>query len=112
MYAIKLNGDGRCKTLLEDIQQSLKILLNTPKGTRIYDPDYGCDAMAYVDRPQWEMQMLMVEITKQVKRYEPRIELQQIFIIGADTSATGALSIKASFIVIETSEAYREFSLL
>ncbi len=111
MYAIKLNGTGRCKTLLEDILQSIKILLNTPKGSRIYDPDYGCDAMAYVDRPQWEMQMLMVEITKQVKKYEPRIELKQIFILGSEIEQ-GKFTIKGSFTVIETNETYQEVSLL
>lgn len=111
MYAIKLNGDGRCKTLIEDIQQSLKILISTPKGTRIFDANYGCDAMAYVDRPQWSMQMLMVDITKQVKRYEPRIELHQIYIVNADTE-NGAFAIKATFTVIQTNEKHMELSLL
>ncbi|ANS86931.1 hypothetical protein VSVS12_03222 [Vibrio scophthalmi] len=110
-YAIRLDGEGRCQTLKEDVLQSLKVLLHTPKGTRIYDPEYGCDAMSYVDRPQWEMSKLMVDITRQVKKYEPRIEMSQIFVVASEM-ALGQFSIRATFTLLETGEQFREISLL
>ncbi|MBE8578712.1 GPW/gp25 family protein [Vibrio sp. OPT18] len=111
MYAIRLNGEGRCETLKEDVLQSLKILLHTPKGTRIYDPEYGCDAMSYVDRPQWEMSSLMVEITKQVNKYEKRITLGQLF-VGPSEMDNGQFAIRASMTIHETGEYLDKVSLL
>ncbi|EMD1175053.1 GPW/gp25 family protein [Vibrio harveyi] len=111
MYAIRLNGEGRCESLYEDILQSLKILILTPKGTRIFDPEYGCDAMSYTDRPQWEMSTLMVEITKQVAKYEKRVTLAQIYATPSAMEG-GQFSIKATFTINETGEQIREASLL
>lgn len=98
MYAIKLGG-GRCQNVLDDIQQSLRIIIYTPKGVRIYDPDYGCDALAYIDRPQWEMQRLMIDITNQVAKYEKRIQLQEIYPQLSDIK-NGQFYIKATFILL------------
>lgn len=78
MFSIRLNGDGRCETLEEDISQSLRLILFTPKGTRIYQPEYGCDAMSYIDRPIWTLQQLIVDIAKQVAKYETRITLERV----------------------------------
>ncbi|HIF9333076.1 TPA: GPW/gp25 family protein [Photobacterium damselae] len=99
MYAIKLGSGGRCKNIIEDIHQSLRVIIYTPKGTRIFDPEYGCDALAYIDRPQWEMQKLMIDITNQVAKYEKRIRLQEIYPEQSDI-ANGQFSIKASFILL------------
>lgn len=77
-YSLRVNGIGRCETLDEDISQSLQIILFTPKGNRIYHADYGCDAMSYIDRPIWALQQLMVDIAKQVSRYEPRVVLERV----------------------------------
>lgn len=96
MYAIKLGGSGRIHDLLEDIQQSLKIIIYTPKGTRIYDPIYGCDALSYIDRPQWEMQKLMIDIANQIEKYEKRIHLQEIYPQQSNIEK-GQFSIKATF---------------
>ncbi|WP_446516047.1 GPW/gp25 family protein [Photobacterium damselae] len=96
MYAIKLGGSGRCDSLLDDIHQSMKIIIYTPKGTRIYDPDYGCDALAYIDRPQWEMQKLMIDITNQIAKYEKRVQLQEIYPQQSNIE-DGKFSIKATF---------------
>ncbi|WP_108945624.1 GPW/gp25 family protein [Shewanella halifaxensis] len=107
MYAIRLNGTGRCETLIEDIMQSIRMIVFTPKGSRIFDNEYGCSAMDYVDRPQWELQKLIIDMTRSIAKYETRIELSQI-IIDAAKLANGEVSFKLTFTLVETGESLEQ----
>ncbi|AUZ76232.1 MULTISPECIES: GPW/gp25 family protein [Aeromonas] len=79
MYGLHLKSWGRRNlTLKEDVEQSLGVLLRTRKGEKIWDPNYGCDLVTYLDRTNWHLQLAIVAILESVTRYEPRVQLLRV----------------------------------
>lgn len=76
LYALEQNEDE-----LDDIKQSLWMLLFTSKGERIYLPDYGVGVLDYIDRPHYQAQRLMVDIAEGVDEFEPRVKLSKLDIL-------------------------------
>ncbi|NAW59315.1 MULTISPECIES: GPW/gp25 family protein [unclassified Vibrio] len=102
-YSMKLNGRGRHTDLVSDIKQSLFMIVYTGKGERIYRPDYAADALAYLDKPQWEVQGLKVSIAESVAKYEPRVRLESIIVTQTDLPQ-GIIGIKLSCQILATSQ--------
>ena len=66
------------ESLEEELSQNLAFLLSTPKGSVLMMRDFGIDT-ELLDRATNEAKMkLKVEIYRQVKRYEPRVEIKNI----------------------------------
>ena len=67
-------------TGIEDIQQSLTILLNTQIGERFLRPTYGCDLHKYLfeEIDLGFCHYLQDLIAKAIARYEPRITVTEI----------------------------------
>lgn len=64
---------------LADVQQCIRTILFTQKGTAVLVPDFGIDLLAYIDRPINETKAaLRREILEQMERYEPRAEIERI----------------------------------
>ncbi len=84
IYSLKFNSDERNASLLDDIRQSLSMIIFTSKNERIYLPDYGADALAYLDKPPWELVKLQVAIVEQTAKYEKRVTVKEVVIISAD----------------------------
>jgi uncharacterized protein len=65
---------------VEDINQSLHILLSTITGERIMQPKYGCDMNEFVFEPVTTT--LRTVMTDKIKTalliYEPRIEVEKV----------------------------------
>ena len=79
MYGLHLKSWGRRNlSLKEDVEQSLGVLLRTRKGEKIWDPNYGCDLVKYLDRTNWHLQLAIVAILESVTRYEPRVKLLRV----------------------------------
>ena len=51
MYALRINDSSseieRIDNLIEDIEQSIEVILTTPKGAKIWEPEFGCGLMNY-----------------------------------------------------------------
>jgi len=68
---------------VEDIEQSLTILLNTRPGERVMRPDYGCGLQDLMFEPLSESLITYIKdlITKAILFHEPRVQLRNIDII-------------------------------
>ncbi len=101
MYAIKINGNGRCQSLVEDIFQSIKIILLTRKGEKIHDPDFGCGVWDELDRPHTRAPYIVKEVYKALRKYEPRIEVLSVVPKMLDV---GRLEVEIEFIIKDTNQ--------
>lgn len=76
----KATGNTAMSTGLEDIFESLHILLSTSIGERVMQPDYGCNLKDYVFDP---MSVAMGAYIKRLVEdaiiyFEPRITLEKV----------------------------------
>jgi phage baseplate assembly protein W len=74
------NGDFKTYEGLEVIMQSIYVILNTPKGSRVWQPEFGCGVMEYIwdladDKTVSKMQS---EIESALARWEPRIGVKSV----------------------------------
>ena len=62
------------------IKQSIIALINTHKGSRVYDPNFGTDLykLVYELNIQRTRNIAKAEITEAVKKYEPRAEITSV----------------------------------
>lgn len=74
-----LNSNGDVSTVKNgnSIKQAMTLLLNTPKGSRIFSPDYGCRIRGFLFEPFDEStaKQIGVEIQEAITNYENRIEI-------------------------------------
>lgn len=72
---------------IEDIDQSLNILLSTALGERVMQPKYGCDLTDYVFESlnSSVIGYLKDRVTNAILFYEPRIRVEQIEITSSDS---------------------------
>lgn len=110
IYSLKLGGDGRNATLLEDIHQALYMIIYTSKTERIHMPDYAADALSYLDKPYWAVQGLQVAIAESVAKYEKRVTLTEVLVTSLKPEA-GLITIALSCKINESGvREYFEFS--
>jgi len=83
MYALKLNPEEKdlrqIDNLIEDIEQSITIILLTPKGSKIFEPEFGSDLLNYIDKlaPQY-IPRIVAEVWRAIQRWEPRVNLLKV----------------------------------
>lgn len=84
----------------EDIRQSLRILLSTTQGERIFRPEYGCNIRKWVFSKMnlSERTLITDTIQQAVKKGEPRIALTKVDVIIKD-EYEGILSIHLDYII-------------
>lgn len=72
---------------IEDIDQSLNILLSTALGERVMQPKYGCDLTDYVFESlnSSVIGYLKDRVTNAILFYEARIRVEQIEITSSDS---------------------------
>lgn len=87
------------------INQSLFILFETPKGSRLMMPAFGSDIHKYKFDPldRVLMEKLRYTMTEDVKRWEPRISLTSIeFLATPETVDNNTLYVSISYRVINS----------
>ena len=83
MYALKLNPEEKdlrqIDNLIEDIEQSITIILLTPKGSKIFEPEFGSDLLFYIDKlaPQY-IPRIVAEVWRAIQKWEPRVNLLKV----------------------------------
>lgn len=88
------------------INQSLFILFETPKGSRLMMPEFGSDIRKYRFDPldRVLMERLRYTITEDIKRWEPRISLSSIEFLADDQAIDNStLYISITYRIINTS---------
>lgn len=93
---------------LEDIEQSLTILLTTRPGERVMRSDYGCSLEDLLFEPMNESLLTYVRnlIDQSILYYEPRIKLNQIDILEDDNLLEGRLKVAVDFTMRSTNSRF------
>lgn len=87
------------------INQSLFILFDTPKGSRLMMPEFGSDIHKYRFDPLTKvlMEKLRYTIVEDIKRWEPRVVVTKIeFLADAAAVDNSILYISISYYIINT----------
>lgn len=76
---------GTCGEVVEglrDIDQAIRIILTTPKGSDPHRPEFGSDLHLYLDWPTNRVTPHLVrEAVDAISRWEPRISVVQVQIV-------------------------------
>jgi len=85
---------------VEDIEQSLTLLLSTRPGERVMRPDYGCNLEDMLFEPVSTSLITYIKdlISKAVLYYEPRVDLQEV-VIHTNAVAEGMVLIELDIVV-------------
>jgi len=82
MYALDLSrapaAGARLPDLLADIRQSLAVIVGTPPGAKIHDPEFGCSLWDAVDRPMGAVPAVVAAVVHAVRRDEPRVSVERV----------------------------------
>lgn len=74
-----LGTSGEVVKGLRDIDQSVRIILATPKGVDPHRPDFGCNLHLYLDWPTQRVTPYLVrEAVDAISRWEPRVTVIQV----------------------------------
>jgi phage baseplate assembly protein W len=92
---------------VEDIERSLKILLDTRRGERVMLPDYGCNLDVLLFEPITIT--LISYITDMIKTavmyYEPRIKIDKL-VVSPDEAIEGKILISLDYTVKSTNSRF------
>lgn len=74
-----LHPSGERVSGVEEIQQCLRLILGTPKGSDPHRPDFGSDLHRYLDMSvERALPHVVRETVEAIRRWEPRCELHQV----------------------------------
>ena len=93
-WSLKLGEPGSVVENLSDINQCIKVILETRKGTRAHEPLFGCDAWQYIDWPRTEaIPHVIAAVIEAVEEWEPRVDLVSVIPV-ADEDGTGNIRLQ------------------
>lgn len=75
----RLDELGSIVTNIDDINQSIAIILSTPKGSDPHRPDFGSDIWRYIDWPIPRATPYIVrEAVLAIEKWEPRVAVSRL----------------------------------
>jgi phage baseplate assembly protein W len=82
-FALKIDPERatlkQIDNLIEDIEQSITTILLTPKGTNIFEPEFGSELLSYLDRPAPQyIPRIVAEVWRAIQRWEPRVNILKV----------------------------------
>ena len=91
----------------EDVEEALKIILNTHKGERIMREEFGSNVFNYVFRPidETSRNLLKIEVEQAILNWEPRVKDVEV-IIDKDIHNDNKLLIQISYVVRKTNNLF------
>jgi hypothetical protein len=73
---------------IEDIRQSIRIILETPQGSDPLRPEFGSNIYQYIDRPIDRARPHLVrEAVRAIRRWEPRVTVVRVQVEQGDGPA-------------------------
>jgi uncharacterized protein len=99
----KMNAGVEMASDLEDISQSIRIILSTTPGERIMQPDFGCNLRSLVfERADATLEPALNHlIYHALLNYEPRVIFHDATIISRD-EAGGIMEVNVDYSIIST----------
>lgn len=74
---------------LRDIDQAIRIILTTPKGSDAHRPEFGSDLHLYIDWPHDRVTPYLVrETVEAVRRWETRVAVVQVQVLIEEVHLT------------------------
>jgi hypothetical protein len=105
-----VSGSVELVSEVEDIYQSLQILLSTRLGERVMQPSYGCNLMDYQFEPvnNTFLGYLQDLVERAILFHEPRIVVEKVNITEPEAFELleGVLLISIDFVVARTNTRY------
>jgi len=97
---LKENGSIEMVSDVDDIVQSMKIILSTRKGERVTNPYFGCSMHDFLFEPNNEITSNMITdaIRNALIEYEPRIIVEDINVDFAE-QLEGIVNIELNYVV-------------
>lgn len=78
-WSPKLGEPGSVVESLDDINQCIKVILETPKGSRAHEPLFGSDVWQFLDQPLSEaLPRIINAVIEAVEEWEPRAKLTSV----------------------------------
>lgn len=97
---ISPEGDFYTSKNIEVILQSIFVILVTPPGSRIWQPDFGCRLLHMIYAPETDetLEEAKQEVKSALEKWEPRIKIKNIETDFYGDRYNKGLSVKISFI--------------
>jgi phage baseplate assembly protein W len=81
-----LGTSGAVVEGLRDIDQAIRIILTTPKGSDAHRPEFGSDIHLYIDWPVNRVTPHLVrEAVDAIRRWETRVSVVQVLVLVEDS---------------------------
>ncbi len=88
-WSPKLEQIGEIVEDLDDINQCIRVILNTPKGSRAHEPLFGTDLWKYIDHPVNEaIPNIIREAVDAINIWETRIKIVKVVPVIDGSHAT------------------------
>lgn len=85
-YGEKMKLSTEFYDIVEDINQSIYVILATRKGEKIFEPDFGCSIWDLLDTGVENVSQIISAIVNSIKKWEQRIDLEDVKIERFDNS--------------------------
>lgn len=93
-WSIKLDDPGSVVENLDDINQCLRVILETPKGSRAHEPLFGCDVWLFLDQPLTHaLPGIINAVIEAVEEWEPRAKLTSVVPVTTE-AASGKITLQ------------------
>lgn len=93
-WSPKLGEFGAIVENFDDIEQCIRIILSTPRGSDPHRPTFATGLFNYIDYPQTAVkQFLIKEVFESLLTWEPRIEIDEVN-ISFNQSDLGSIEIE------------------
>lgn len=104
---IASNGDLSTKINKEAIKQSVRMIIETARGSRIFLPSYGARIKSFLFEPfdEYTATRIGEELRESIENYEKRVSLLDIN-VGMDMSTT-TYNIEVAYQIINTIQVER-----
>jgi len=100
-WSIKLDEPGSVVENLDDINQCLRVILETPKGSRAHEPLFGCDVWLFLDQPLTHaLPGIVSAVIEAVTLWEPRVKLTSV-VAARDEAGSGKLALQIEWKLID-----------
>jgi phage baseplate assembly protein W len=103
-------GNTQMVSNLEDIRQSLNILLSTTLGERVMQPQYGCNLSDYLfeSLDSTTIGFIKDRVENAILFYEPRIIVERIDVTSDDSTdlIEGRFTISVDYTIIGTNSRF------
>ncbi len=106
--AFPLQVDSRSGIALasaeRDVEQAIKIILETSPGERVMRPEFGCRIHELVFAPHNAATegLVIHYVDEALERWEPRIEVQEVQVLPPDPNSSGVLMVEIDYRLKDT----------